>query len=73
MAAAKTGGNIILVSSQLSTTPIWVQRFQGSCDYGEELSRRRVAQHGIRVNTISPGYVNTILNEGEGLDDAKRI
>jgi hypothetical protein len=24
--------------------------------------------HGIRVNTISPGYMNTILNEGSMLD-----
>jgi sorbose reductase len=26
------------------------------------------ASSGIRVNSISPGYMNTILNEGEGLD-----
>ena len=25
------------------------------------------ATHGIRVNSISPGYMDTILNEGEGL------
>lgn len=28
--------------------------------------------HGIRVNTISPGYMDTILNEGEGLEVARR-
>ncbi|KAL4928023.1 uncharacterized protein BDV17DRAFT_298759 [Aspergillus undulatus] len=26
------------------------------------------ARHGIRVNSISPGYMNTIVNEGEGLE-----
>ncbi|KAI2463138.1 NAD(P)-binding protein [Annulohypoxylon bovei var. microspora] len=31
------------------------------------------ARYGIRVNSISPGYMNTILNEGDGLDDARKI
>ncbi|KAK8017079.1 hypothetical protein PG993_015268 [Apiospora rasikravindrae] len=31
------------------------------------------AVHGIRVNSISPGYMDTILNEGVGLDAAKNI
>lgn len=30
------------------------------------------ARYGIRVNTISPGYMDTILNEGDGLDEARR-
>ncbi|KAK6829846.1 hypothetical protein PG989_010613 [Apiospora arundinis] len=31
------------------------------------------AVHGIRVNSISPGYMDTILNEGVGLDAAKNV
>ncbi|KAF5553802.1 serum paraoxonase lactonase 3 [Fusarium mexicanum] len=30
------------------------------------------ARYGITVNSISPGYMDTILNEGEGLADARR-
>jgi sorbose reductase len=31
------------------------------------------ARYGIRVNTISPGYMDTILNEGSGLERARGI
>ncbi|RYP67083.1 hypothetical protein DL770_008691 [Monosporascus sp. CRB-9-2] len=30
------------------------------------------AVHGIRVNCISPGYIDTTLNEGAGFEDARR-
>ncbi|OAA64698.1 NAD(P)-binding domain protein [Niveomyces insectorum RCEF 264] len=31
------------------------------------------AVHGIRVNSISPGYMDTILNEGAGLEKHRQI
>ena len=31
------------------------------------------ARYGIRVNSISPGYMDTILNEGKGIADARAV
>lgn len=31
------------------------------------------ATHGIRVNSISPGYMDTVLNEGEALEAAREL
>lgn len=30
------------------------------------------ARYGITVNSVSPGYMDTVLNAGEGLADARR-
>lgn len=31
------------------------------------------ARYGIRTNTVSPGYMDTILNEGEGLSETRKV
>lgn len=31
------------------------------------------ARHGIRVNSISPGYMDTVLNEGEALAPFREV
>jgi sorbose reductase len=31
------------------------------------------ARYGIRINSISPGYMDTILNEGEGIAKGRKI
>jgi NAD(P)-dependent dehydrogenase (short-subunit alcohol dehydrogenase family) len=31
------------------------------------------ARYGIRTNTLSPGYMDTILNEGDGLTEHRRL
>lgn len=31
------------------------------------------ARYGITVNSISPGYMDTVLNEGEGLAAARKV
>jgi hypothetical protein len=31
------------------------------------------ARHGIRVNSVSPGYMDTVLNEGAGLAPVREI
>jgi len=31
------------------------------------------ARYGIRTNSISPGYMDTILNEGAGIAEARQI
>lgn len=79
MAEAKTGGSIARVASISGT---WVNFPQLQAGYNASkaaviMMKSSLAvewdRYGITVNTISPGYMNTILNEGEGLDEVKKI
>ncbi|KAF3764662.1 NAD(P)-binding protein [Cryphonectria parasitica EP155] len=69
-----TRGSIILTASISAHRPNWPQP-QVSYNVSKAgvlaMKDSLAAEwgvHGIRVNTISPGYMDTILNEGAGLD-----
>ncbi|EON99743.1 putative short chain dehydrogenase reductase family protein [Phaeoacremonium minimum UCRPA7] len=79
MVAAKTGGRIILIASISGHT---VNFPQPQAAYNTSKAAVRMlksslaaewAVHGIRVNSISPGYMDTILNAGDGLEEARGI
>ncbi|KIY50778.1 NAD(P)-binding protein [Fistulina hepatica ATCC 64428] len=73
-----TGGSIVLMASISGHTVCFPQpQVAYNTSKAAILHMGRTlaaewAQHGIRVNMVSPGYMDTILNEGAGLDDAKR-
>lgn len=74
MIEQKTRGSIILTASISAHKPNWPQP-QVSYNVSKAgvlaMKDSLAAEwgvHGIRVNTISPGYMDTILNEGAGLD-----
>ncbi|KAI0505602.1 oxidoreductase-like protein [Xylaria bambusicola] len=75
----KTGGSIIFVAS-VSAHQVNYPQPQVSYNVSKAGVRAMArslagewARYGIRVNSISPGYMDTILNEGDGLDEARRI
>lgn len=74
MVEQKTRGSIVLTASISAHRPNWPQP-QVSYNVSKAgvlaMKDSLAAEwgvHGIRVNTISPGYMDTILNEGAGLD-----
>lgn len=74
MLASKTKGSIILTASISGHRPNWPQpqvsynvSKAGVLAMKDSLAAEW-SGYGIRVNTISPGYMDTILNEGAGLD-----
>lgn len=74
MLARKTRGSIILTASISGHRPNWPQpqvsynvSKAGVLAMKDSLAAEW-SGHGIRVNSISPGYMDTILNEGSGLD-----
>ena len=79
MVAAKTGGSIIFIAS---ISGHGVSYPQPQAPYNTSKAgvimlksclAAEWAVHGIRVNSISPGYMNTILNEGDGLEEARTV
>lgn len=74
MMAQKIRGSIIMTASISGHRPNWPQpqvsynvSKAGVLAMKDSLAAEW-SGHGIRVNTISPGYMDTILNEGAGLD-----
>ncbi|KOS23307.1 D-arabinitol 2-dehydrogenase [Escovopsis weberi] len=77
MAAQGTGGRIVLTASISAHRVNYPQPQVGyNASKGAMLMMRASlaaewARHGITVNTVSPGYMDTILNEGPALDALK--
>lgn len=72
-----TGGSILLIASVSGHLVVYPQP---QAAYGlskagiVHLTKSLAAEwavHGIRVNCISPGYMNTVLNHGPGIDKLK--
>ncbi|PBK90200.1 NAD(P)-binding protein [Armillaria gallica] len=75
----KTGGSILFTASISGHSVNFPQpQVSYNVSKGAIVQLRRSlaaewAQYGIRVNSISPGYMDTVLNEGEGLAEGRRI
>ncbi|KAI0399844.1 oxidoreductase-like protein [Xylaria palmicola] len=79
MIAHKTGGSMVFVAS-VSAHQVNFPQPQVPYNVSKAGVKAMVrslaaewAQYGIRVNSISPGYMDTILNEGDGLEASRRI
>jgi sorbose reductase len=75
----RTGGSIVFISS-LSAHVVNFPQPQPAYNVSKaglsHLTHCLAAEwavHGIRVNSISPGYMDTILNEGDGLERARGL
>ncbi|KFA61682.1 hypothetical protein S40285_03493 [Stachybotrys chlorohalonatus IBT 40285] len=78
MVAQGTGGSIVMTASISGHSVNWPQP-----QVAYNVSKAGVimlksslaaewARYGIRVNSVSPGYMDTVLNEGPGLERARR-
>ena len=78
MIKAGTGGNIVLtasISAHRTNYPQPQAAYNASKAALLSLKSSLAAEwavHGIRVNSISPGYMDTILNEGSGIEEARQ-
>lgn len=79
MIAQGEGGSIVLIASISAHRVNFPQpqvAYNASKGALLQLSKSLAAEwasYGIRVNSISPGYMDTILNSGDGLEDARNI
>lgn len=77
MIASKKGGSIMLTSS-ISAHHVNYPQPQAAYNVSKigvsHLTRNLAAEwatHGIRVNSISPGYMDTVLNAGDSLQELR--
>ncbi|KAJ5779781.1 Short-chain dehydrogenase/reductase SDR [Penicillium paradoxum] len=79
MEASKKGGCILFtasISAHCTNFPQPQAAYNASKAGVAHLTRNLAAEwavHGIRVNSISPGYMDTILNAGDGLADVRKV
>lgn len=79
MIKSKNGGSIINIASMSGTIVNYPQEqscYNASKAAVIQLTKSLAAEwarHGIRVNSISPGYMDTALNRVPALDAQKRI
>ncbi|EGU85415.1 hypothetical protein FOXB_04126 [Fusarium oxysporum f. sp. conglutinans Fo5176] len=78
MVKANTGGRIVFIASisahrvNYPQPQVAYNTSKGALLMLKSSLAAEWARYGITVNSISPGYMDTILNEGEGLADARR-
>ncbi|KAB8290357.1 hypothetical protein EYC80_010790 [Monilinia laxa] len=79
MVDQKSGGSIVFIASISAHTVNYPQPqiaynvSKSSLLHMKSCLAAEWSRYGIRINTISPGYMDTILNEGAGLEEARSI